>query len=82
MNPPPQLPSRRTLIDFAAYVACHHKVEGPKVRRLMRLVERYRKGIDDGPALADLHAAIHETLPRGNFTFAGPDVYVDGHLIP
>jgi hypothetical protein len=76
------LPSRRALIDFAAAVACHHRVEGDRVRRLMRLVARYRKGIDDGPALADLHAAIHDTLPRATITFAGPDVYVDGHLVP
>ena len=79
---PPALPSRRAIIDFAAEVAARHRVRGPAVRRLMRLVDRYRKGRDDGPALADLHAAISAILPRAEITYAGPEVYVDGHPVP
>ena len=76
------LPSRRALIDFAAEVAARHRVRGPAVRRFMRLIDRYRKGIDDGPALDSLHSAIHDVLPRADITFAGPDVFVDGHPVP
>jgi len=77
-----QLPSRRAIIDFAAAMAARHRVHGPQVRRLMRLVERYRSGKDEGQALHDLHGAILQTLPRAEITFVGPDVYVDGHPVP
>lgn len=76
------MPSRANLVDFTAAIASRHRVEGPVVRRLMRLIKRYRKGVDQGPRLDSLHAAIHATLPRANFTFAGQDVYVDGNLVP
>lgn len=76
------LPSRKTLIDFSAEVAARHRVRGPVIRRFLRLVERYRKGIDDGDALTSLHSAICGTLPRAEITFAGTEVYVDGHPVP
>ena len=82
MTTPPPMPSRATLVDFAAANAARHRVEGPTVRRLMRLIARYRKGIDEGPALDSLHAAIHQTLPRAAIVFAGQDVFVDGHPVP
>jgi hypothetical protein len=76
------LPPRRALIDFAAEVAARHRVRGPAVRRFLRLIDRYRKGIDEGPALHSLHSAIAATLPRAEITFAGAEVFVDGHPVP
>lgn len=82
MTPPPQLPSRKTLIDFSAEVARRHRVPGHVVRRLMRLCARYRTGEDSGDALQSLHDEIVNTLPRAEFIFATTEVYVDGVLVP
>ena len=80
MTPP--LPSRKTLIDFAAEVARRHRVPGHVVRRLMRLCARYREEKDDGAALQSLHDEIVNMLPRAEFTFTTTEVYVDGVLVP
>ncbi len=79
---PVDLPSRTQVIDFVAAVAVRHRVQGPTIRRLLRLVDRYRKGVDEGPALESLHAAIANTLPRAEITFFGRDVFVDDNEVP
>lgn len=48
----------------------------------MRLVDRYRKGVDEGEALASLHAAIANTIPRADISFYGESVFIDGIEIP
>mgnify|MGYP003558369736 FL=1 len=80
--PTPTMASRKVLIDFAAGTACRHRVPGTVIRRLMRLVERWRKGKDSGPDLTQLEDDIVATIPHALFSFHDNEVYVDGFKVP
>ena len=80
--PIPTMTSRKELVDFAAGTACRHRVPGTVIRRLMRLVERWRKGKDSGMALTKLEDDICATIPHGLFSFHDGEVYVDGFRCP
>ena len=80
--PNPTMASRKELVDFAAGTACRHRVPGTVIRRLMRLVERWRKGKDSGLALTKLEDDIVATIPHALFSFHDGEVYVDGFRVP
>lgn len=82
MTATPTMASRKELIDFSAGTACRHRVPGTVIRRLMRLVERYRKGKDTGPALVQLEDDIVATIPHALFSFHDNEVFVDGWRVP
>ena len=74
--------SRKELIDFAAGTACRHRVPGTVIRRLMRLVERWRKGKGSGLAPTQLGDDIVATIPHGLFSFHDNEVFLDGYRVP
>lgn len=80
--PTPTMSSRKELVDFAAGTACRHRVPGTVIRRLMRLVERWRKGKDSGMALTQLEDDIVATIPHALFSFRDNGVFVDGYRVP
>ncbi len=83
---PPKLPSRRTLIHFAATMGRCYQLDGAEVCRLLRLVARYRSQKDEEESeivrLITSIEGVFKSVNRPEIFFTDRDVFVGDILVP
>ena len=84
--PPPKLPSRRSLIHFAAAMGRRYQLDGAEVCRLLRLVARYQSGKDEEESeIVRLTTSIEEVFKnprRPEIIFTERGVFIGGLPVP
>ena len=83
---PPKLPSRRTLIHFAATMGRRYQMDGADCCRLLRLVARYRSGKDEEESeivrLTTSIEGVVKNVKRPEILFTDRDVFIGDTLVP
>ena len=82
---PPKLPSRRSLIHFAAAMGRRYQLDGAEVCRLLRLVARYQSGKDEGAEIVRLCRSIEGVFKnprRPEIIFTERGVFIGDLPVP
>lgn len=83
---PPKLPSRRTLIHFAATMGRRYQMDGADCCRLLRLVARYRSGKDEEESeivrLITSIEGVFKNVSRPEIFFTDRGVFIGDTLVP
>jgi hypothetical protein len=82
----PKIPSRRTLIHFAAAMGRRYQLDGAEVCRLLRLVARYQSGKDQEESeivrLTTSIEGVFKNPNRPEIFFTDRGVFVGDTLVP